>query len=154
MGGNLLLDTPLLARLGVSTFVVREDDLALTSTRLIFGTCRNDGKIYDALMQLAVATGRQIDDDAWTIRIGYSALSKASGCSPRALGRAWPRLIDWGFLQFIEPHNDRRPTKYIVRSIACVDAIYKDAGCTHFRIIRGGKIQPFRSVSRFRDVAK
>lgn len=149
-----LLDTPLLARLGVPTFGVREDDLALTSTKLVFKTYLNDGKMYNALMRLAVADGRQTDDNTWTIRVGYTALSKASGCSPRALGRARARLIDGGFLRSTEPHNDRQPITYIVRSIACVDAIYRDAGCTHFRIMPGGKIQPFRSAPSFGEAAK
>jgi len=146
ISGKPILDSPLLKRHGVSTFSVREDDIELTSIRLVFKTCRNDGKIYDALIQLAVSNGGLTDDGAFTITIGYSALTKASGCQTRALGRARPRLIDWGFLRSFEPHADRQPTKYVVRSIACLDAIYRDAGCTHLRITPGGKMQPFRSA--------
>ena len=146
--------SPLLARLGVSIFEVREDDLELTSTRLVFRTSRNDAKIYDALMQLAVVGGHPTNQDALTIRIGYSALSKASGCSPRALGRAWPRLIDWGFLRSMEPHIDRQPTRtreWASMSVTRYTEMY--AGLT-FRITRSGKLQPFRSVSNTGEAAK
>jgi hypothetical protein len=151
IGGKPLMDSALLAS-GVSTLEVRNDDLEFSSSRLIFQAYRNDGRIYDTLMQLAVANGDRTDDGAWTISIGYSDLRKASGCGDRALGRAWPRLLEWGFLRSIEPHTDRQPSKYILRSIACVDAIYRDAGCTHLRVLPGGKFQPFRSAPSIGEV--
>jgi hypothetical protein len=144
------MDLPLLAR-RVLTLEVRNDDFELTTTRLVLQRYRNDGKIYDALFHLADAN-EDPTVDGWAIRIGYTALSQASGCDRRAFGRAWPHLIDWGFLRSIEPHTDRQPSKYMLRSIACVDAIYRDAGCTHLRVLPGGRLQPFRSVPSIGEV--
>jgi hypothetical protein len=131
-----LMDLPLFARRALA-LEVRNDDFELTTTRLVLQRYRNDAKIYHTLMKLAVANGDPTVGEVWAIRIGYAALSTASGCDSRALGRAWRRLLEWGFLRSIEPHTDRLPTRYFVRSIACLDAIYRGAGCTHLRVYDG-----------------
>ena len=135
----------LFAGLVVPTLVLRNDDRALTSCRVLFETYRNDGTIYDALVQIAMQRRTQIPGDMWAIRVGYTELAKASGCSRRTLQRAWPNLLKWGFVESIAPYQERVPKVYVVRSTAAVDAIYAAAGCTHIRIMRGGTIQPFRA---------
>ena len=131
----------------VPALEVRRDDRAFTSSSLLLKHNRNEERIYDALLHLAVKHGSQNDDGTWMVRVGYTALSGASGCSTKAFGRAWPRLLKWGFLRSIEPHHERQPALYAIRSLASVDAIFKKAGCTHIRVLKTGTIQPFRSVT-------
>jgi hypothetical protein len=151
MNESTLFDTVLFPAPGDPELEVRGDDHAMTSCLSIFDVRRNDGKIYAALVRMAEENGRSADDGTWAVRVGYTALRKASGCSTRALGRAWPRLLELGFLKSIEPHKDRRAARYVGRSIACVDSTYKDAGYMYFRVLPDGKILPFRPKPQARQ---
>ncbi len=143
-----LFDMPLYPALAGCELEVRGDDHPITSCVALFDIRRNDGKIYRALLKMAMADGRCTGADIWSIRVGYTALRKATGCSSRAFGRAWPRLLAWGFLKSIEAHQDRRCARYIVRSVESVDATYKEMGYTYFRVMPDGSLQPFRPKPR------
>lgn len=147
MGGPTLFDVSLFTVSAIPELDVRGDDHVFTSCLTFFDLHRNDGKVYATLFKLATEEGKDNGDGTRTIRVGYKKLRNASGCSTRAMGRAWPRLLDLGFLKSREPHKDRRAARYVVCSISCLDSIYKDAGCTHFRISPDRKIQPFRQKS-------
>jgi hypothetical protein len=144
MGSCGFFLTPLSA-IDVPWLEVRGDDLQWAGSSSLLRRRPNDGKIYATLWDLSLQKGRSIGDDTRAIRVGYTELRKCSGCSTRALGRAWPRLLAWGLLVSLEPHEDREPALYRVRSLGLVDTLYMDAGCTHFRILVGGKIQPFKA---------
>lgn len=109
-------------------FVVRGDDHQMPSCLSIFEIRRNEGKIWSSLLNMAKANGTPAGDETWLIQVGYGVLRTATGCSARALERAWPRLLQWGFLERIEEHHNRTCKKYIVRSEARVDADFKQKG--------------------------
>jgi hypothetical protein len=123
---------------------LRGDDHAMVSSVSLFEVRRNDGIIYRALLEMAMTTGRGFGTNNWSIRVGYTALRLATGCSTRALGRAWPRLQELGFLKSREAPQGRRSARYILRSIESVDEIYASVGYTHYRVMPNGKLQPFR----------
>jgi hypothetical protein len=148
MDGPTLFDAHLFLALLGCEFEVRGDDHEMPSCLSLFAVRRNEEKIYRALLKMAYAAGMGSGDDTWAIRVGYTALRKATGCSSRAFGRAWPRLLAWGFLKSIEAHQDRRCARYIVRSVESVDATYKEMGYTYFRVMPDGSLQPFRPKPR------
>lgn len=127
-------------------FSVLGDDYPFTSCLDFFRILRNEEVIYRVLLRLATAKGKHnLYDDTWTIRVGYTRLAQESGCSKRALGRAWPRLEALGFLIEREQHTDRRPSRYKLRSISVLNRLYKEAQVTHFRVMPNKSIQPFCS---------
>jgi len=131
----------------VHEFVRRGDDHQMPSSLSLFEVRRNEGLIWCALLDMAKANGTPAGDETWSIQVGYKALRTATGCSTRALERAWPRLLAWGFLERIVEHHNRESKIYTIRSVARVDAIYKDFGYTYFRVMKG-ELQPFRSKPR------
>jgi hypothetical protein len=135
-------------------FELRGDDHVLSSCLDFFCPLRNEGKIYAALLRLATLIGKDNGDGTWTVRVGYTDLRRESGCSTRALGRAWPRLEHLGFLVEREAHKDRRPARYIIRSIELLNSRYKVDGCTHFRVMPNLSLQPFRAKAMGYQVAQ
>jgi hypothetical protein len=130
--------------LSVPELARRGSDRELTTATALFGLRKNEGIIYAALYDLAVREGTDNQDGTWTVQVGYKTICELSARSKRSLGRAWPRLLRWGFLAARSEHQDRVSTVYVVRSPESLDSMYKDAGITHYRILRGGKVQPFR----------
>lgn len=128
-------------------FELRGDDYVLSTCLDFFKLRRNEGKIYAALLRLAMKNGKNNGDGTWTISVGYTKLCRESGCSTRALGRAWCRLETLGFLADRKKHDDRRSARYTVLTIEALDALYKDAGCTHYRVMPDKTLQPFRAKS-------
>lgn len=126
-------------------FDPRGDDLVLNTCLDFFDVLRNEGRIYAALLRIATGDGKNNGDGTWTVRVGYTDLCRESGCSTRALGRAWPRLETLGVLIERESHKDRRAARYTIRSVELLDTRYKDAGCTHFRLLSPTNVQPFRA---------
>jgi hypothetical protein len=127
-------------------FDVRGDDYYFTTCLDFFKIWRNEGKIYRALLSLDKNKGgANREDGIRAIRVGYTELVKVSGCSTRALGRAWPRLKALGFLVERKKHEDRRSARYTIRTIELLDSLYMSAGCTHFRVMRDRSLQPFRA---------
>lgn len=133
----------------VPTFYLRGDDFKIESFASLIEPRPNDLKIYGALLRLTgdQQEGTQIDDETWRIRIGYSKICEESGCCKRALGRAWPRLERLGVVVCIKKHMDRRENLYLVRAPEWLERMYKEARCTHYRVLPKGMIQPFRPRS-------
>ena len=154
---DTLFDVSLFSIPQYPEFEIRGDDYELNTCLDFFRITRNEGKIYAALLRLASGnvmtngknnhkiTGKNNSDGSWTVRVGYTDLCQESGCTTRALGRAWPRLESLGFLTDRERHNDRRAARYTIRSIELLDSIYRRAGCTHFRVMPDKSLQPFRT---------
>jgi len=128
-------------------FAVHGDDRKMPSCLSLFDIRRNEGRIYSALVKIAINEGMGSGEETWSIRVGYKALHTASGCNARTLGRAWPRLLEWGFLERILEHHNRCCKTYFVRSVLRVDAIYKGKGYTYFRVLKG-ELLPFRPKPR------
>jgi hypothetical protein len=141
-----LFDSTLFEGPNFPEFDARGDDYSLITCLDFFRVLRNEGKVYSALLRLADSRGANSrNNDTWVIRVGYTELVKVSGCSTRALGRAWPRLKSLGFLVDHKKHEDRRSARYTIRTIECLDALYKSSGCTHFRVMRDRSLQPFQA---------
>jgi hypothetical protein len=148
MDGPTLFDAHLFPALLGCEFEVRGDDHEMPSCLALFAVRRNEEKIYRALLKMANAAGMGHSDDTWAISVGYTALRKATGCSSRAFGRAWPRLLGWGFLvERVENHN-RSCARYYIRSIESLSAKYRDLGYVYFRVMPDGNLQPFRPKPR------
>ena len=109
----------------------------------------NDLKIYNAIVKLAEEPGKgtKVNEHIWTIRVGYRDICQRSGCCKRALGRAWPRLGRLGVVVCKERHSDRIENLYLVRMPEWLVQQYRQLGCTHYRVLPKGILQPFRPRS-------
>lgn len=128
----------------IHEFLLRGDDHVMSSCLSLFEVRRNERKIHRALLKMAEDRGMLPGDDTWQVSVGYDKLCKATGCSARTLGRAWPQLLGWGFLDKITEHHNRDCKVYAVRSIESVDAKYKENGYTYFRVMPDRSLLPFR----------
>jgi hypothetical protein len=106
---------------------------------------RNDVRAYISLIDLSQRCGKRINEYVWRVQVGYGILVPASGCSTRALERAWARLELLSYvLRYPKGHDGKVPTTYWVRTLEGMMAMFEGAGCTHFRVLRGKRIQLFR----------
>jgi len=147
--GVVMADNPsLFDSLVLHDFVLRGDDHQMPSCLSLFETRRNEGKIWSALLDMAKTYGTPAGYETWSIQVGYKALRTATGCGTRALERAWPSLLGWGFLEKIVEHHNRDCKKYFVCSEVRVDAEFKREGYTYFRVMPDGELRPFRPMPR------
>jgi hypothetical protein len=130
----------------VPTLELRGDDVRIETYASLIEHYPNDLKIYTAMLKLADEDqkGTRVDQDSWTMRIGYAEICEASECCKRALSRAWPRLERLGIVVLIEMHKDRRENLYLVHAPEWLERKCQESGCTHYRLLKEGLIQPFR----------
>jgi hypothetical protein len=137
---SFLLNAP---RVDVSEAELRFTDLRIENAFSIL--LKNDVKTYSALIRLAERDGERKSQYIWRVQVGYSVLVPESNCSTRALERAFPRLAALNYvIRYPEAHGGKIAATYWVRTPEGVMATFEASGCTHFRVLRGKRIQLLR----------
>lgn len=122
-------------------------DVAMENASTPLHHLRNDWNTYRALVRLADRDGERISEHISCVQVGYDKLIPASSCSSRALERAFPRLAALGYVyRYPVAHHGNVDTTYWVRSPEGVKAMYRDAGCTHVRRLRGNAVLLIEAV--------
>jgi hypothetical protein len=88
--------------LQVTKLDTRHTDLVLTGATVPL-IQRNDAKIYEALVRLSEHLGEPINQYVRRVQVGYGRLKPESGCNPRALERAFPRLAPLNYVLISPP---------------------------------------------------
>jgi hypothetical protein len=112
--------------------------------------------VYKALLLLAAEASPETPKSDLSypyieITVGYARLIRyvageyQSRLSKRALQRAMEILERFCYIQRrVKAHHGVIPTTYAVLTTRAVMEMYGTSGCTHFRVLRGGKVQLIR----------
>ncbi len=132
--------------LGLEKLELRCSDNPVVDAQSLFQALRNDWNVYQALLRLARESGTKVADHVYQIQIGYADLAHASKCNARAIQRALPRLADRKYVYRCSvAHDGTHAATYWVRSEVGVMAMLEQSGCSHYRVLRGRRIQIFHA---------